>query len=111
MKKLLLLTVEERMIVCRYCSKNMRRMRKEIGMRQEELAFALGTTQRHISEIENGKAKVSWTLMLAFSTLLVRFPELWKLEEERLLCQADSQNGKRSNADNPADVISALHNR
>ena len=38
-------------------------------MNQKELALAVGTTQRHISEIENGKAKVSWTFMLAFSTI------------------------------------------
>lgn len=40
-------------------------------MNQKQLALAVGTTQRHISEIENGKAKVSWTLMLALSTIFV----------------------------------------
>lgn len=52
-----------------------------MGLRQDELAFAVGTTQRHISEIENGKAAVSWTLMLAFSTILVCYPQAWQVDE------------------------------
>lgn len=42
-----------------------------MGMNQTELAMAVGTTQRHVSEIENGKAEISWTLMLALSTIIV----------------------------------------
>ena len=59
------------MRVCSYCSKNLRRLRKNLRMNQKELAIAVGTTQRHISEIENGKAKISWTLMLALSTIYI----------------------------------------
>ena len=100
----------------------MRRMRKEIGMPQEELASALGTTQRHISEIENGKAAVSWTLMLAFSTFLVQFPELWQVEEETMANQnptvAQEPEGEQDSegeqnpeeiAENPADGVRVLH--
>ncbi len=97
MRKKFLLTPEERVRVCKYCSNNMKKMRKVIGMPQEELAFALGTTQRHISEIENGKATVSWTLMLAFSTFLMQFPQLWQADE------ADW------NTANPADGARALY--
>lgn len=42
-----------------------------VGLKQSELADAVGTTQRHISEIENGKASISWTLMLALSAVFV----------------------------------------
>ena len=73
-----LLSMENRMRVCAYCSKNLRRLRKNLKMNQKELAVAVGTTQRHISEIENGKAKVSWTLMLALSTIyLLHFNMLY----------------------------------
>ncbi len=74
-----LLSIENRMRVCTYCSKNLRRLRKNLKMNQKELAEAVGTTQRHISEIENGKAKVSWTLMLALSTIyLLHFNKLYE---------------------------------
>lgn len=66
-----LLSSEKRTRVCSYCGKNLRRLRKKLNMNQKQLALAVGTTQRHISEIENGKAKVSWTLMLALSTIFV----------------------------------------
>ncbi len=66
-----LISQENRKQVCRYCSDNFKRLRKILGMNQSELAMAVGTTQRHISEIENGKAKVSWTLMLALSTIFI----------------------------------------
>ncbi len=39
-------------------------------MSQDELAEVLGTTQRRISEIETGKAQVSWTLFLALSAIV-----------------------------------------
>ena len=84
-RKRFFLTPEERVRVCKYCSKNMRKMRKEIGIPQGDLATALGTTQRRLSEIENGKATVSWTLMLAFSTFLVQFPQLREIEEENAI--------------------------
>ena len=71
MQKSLLMSQEERNRTCKYYSKNLRHYRKMHGLKQSELADAVGTTQRHISEIENGKAKVSWTLMLALSTVLV----------------------------------------
>lgn len=75
----------------------MKKMRKDIGLAQEELASALGTTQRHISEIENGKAAVSWTLMLAFSTFLVQYPQLWQADETEW------------NTENPAEGARALY--
>lgn len=71
MQKYLLLSQEDRKKACRYYSKNLRHIRKLHGLKQSELADAVGTTQRHISEIENGKAKVSWTLMLALSIVLL----------------------------------------
>ncbi len=85
MQSRFLLTAEERIIVRKYYSANMRRLREALGMYQEELAFALGTTQRHISEIENGKARISWTLVLAFSSFLQQYPELWQTDKENLL--------------------------
>ena len=71
MQKYLPISQEDRKLTCRYYSKNLRHIRKLHGLNQSELAEAVGTTQRHISEIENGKAKVSWTLMLALSAVLV----------------------------------------
>ncbi len=56
---------EEKAQACKYYAQNMRNLRTNLGLKQSELAEAIGTTQRHISEIENGKAKVSWTLALA----------------------------------------------
>ena len=81
MRSVYLLTQEERTRACKYCSANLKRIRKILGLRQEELAFAVGTTQRHISEIENGKAKVSWTLMLAISTILAPYPQIWQIDD------------------------------
>ena len=88
------LTAEERIIVRKYYSANMRRLREALGMYQEELAFALGTTQRHISDIENGKARISWTLVLAFSSFLQQYPELWKGDEENLLIYWNGKKGE-----------------
>lgn len=62
---------EDRKRACRYYTQNLRYFRKKLGLNQSELADAVGTTQRHISEIENGKASVSWTLMLALSAVFV----------------------------------------
>ena len=70
-KMSLLTSQEERKRTCRYYSENLRHYRKMHGLNQRELADAVGTIQRHISEIENGKAEVSWTLMLALSTVFV----------------------------------------
>ena len=88
MQKNLLMSQEDRIRTCKYYSKNLRHYRKIHGLKQSELADAVGTTQRHISEIENGKANVSWTLMLALSTVLVvdlRVPEdgLLHIKKER----------------------------
>ncbi len=71
MQKNLLPSQEERVRTCKYYAKNLRYFRKMIGLKQSELADAVGTTQRHISEIENGKASISWTLMLALSAVFV----------------------------------------
>lgn len=92
MQKNLLLSHEERNRTCRYYSKNLRHYRKLHGLKQSELADAVGTTQRHISEIENGKAKVSWTLMLALSTVLI--VDLQIPEEGILPIKRSKQSGR-----------------
>ena len=79
MNRIFLLSQDERVKTCKYFSRNMRYLRKCLGLKQDELAFAIGTTQRHISEIENGKARVSWTLALALSTLLIYSTQDWRI--------------------------------
>lgn len=66
---------EERECICENCAKNLRLVRAYLGWRQEELAKATGTTHRRISEIETGKAKMSWTLYLALVAILSIHPK------------------------------------
>ncbi len=87
MNEIFLISPERKDRICEYFTDNFRVIRREIGMKQEELAEVVGTTQRHISQIENGKAKVSWTLTLALYTVLMTYPQIWQndkfyLEEE-----------------------------
>lgn len=83
MNRIFLLSQEERVKTCKYYSRNMRYLRKSLGLKQGELAAAIGTTQRHISEIENGKARVSWTLALALSTVLIYSSQDWRIPVSR----------------------------
>lgn len=60
---------EEKNKVCEYTAKNLRMMRKKLNLKQGDLAELTGTTHRRISEIENGKIPLSWTLYLAIVTV------------------------------------------
>lgn len=62
-----LLSAEEKEHICEACAKSLRVMRTYLGWKQRELALAVGTTYRRISEIETGKAKLSWTLYMALA--------------------------------------------
>lgn len=65
-----------------------------IGLKQSELADAVGTTQRHISEIENGKASISWTLMLALSAVFVIDLRIQKEDVNNPRAEKDIQLGR-----------------
>ncbi len=83
MQKILLLSQEDRERTCSYYANNLRSIRQMYDLKQSELAEAIGTTQRHISEIENGKAKVSWTLLLALSTVItvnLKIPDYYDVQ-------------------------------
>ena len=66
---------EEKERICERCAENLRLVRTYLGWRQEELAKAAGTTHRRISEIETGKARMSWTLYLALVAILSMHPK------------------------------------
>lgn len=61
--------------ICENCAKNLKMVRAYFGWKQGELAEKVGTTARHISEIETGKAKLSWTLFLAIVGLMTLSPQ------------------------------------
>lgn len=77
--------LKKKQSMCKFCTANFKLIRKLLKMNQWDIAAAVGTTQRHISEIENGKAKVSWTLLLALSTVLVTNPQIWQNEQFAVL--------------------------
>ena len=63
------LTAEQKDRICENCERNLKIMRTYLGWKQADLAEAVGTTHRRISEIENGKSKMSWTLFMALATV------------------------------------------
>jgi len=48
---------------------NIKKLRKNIGLRQEDMAKALGVTRQTINAIENGKYSPSLELAFAISAL------------------------------------------
>ena len=64
-------TKEQKKIICGLAAKNIRAMRAHLRWSQLELADYTGTTKRRISEIENGKAQMSWTLFLAITAIFL----------------------------------------
>lgn len=61
--------------ICGYYSRHLRKIRKRLGLRQSDFANALGTTQKHISQIETGKAQMTWTMVLAISYVFAFSPK------------------------------------
>ena len=59
------LSNEEKRNICDNCAKKLKMIRMYLGWKQRDLAEVVGTTHRRISEIENGKVKMPWTLFLA----------------------------------------------
>lgn len=67
MQKVCILSAEDKERICEHCASNLRIMRTYLGWKQGELAAAVGTTHRRISEIETGRSKLPWTLYLALA--------------------------------------------
>ncbi len=70
----------------------LRKLRREAGLTQQELARALGISQNSYSYIENGKRQKNMQLALAVrlaSALSTKPDDLWKAEAEyqRALCR------------------------
>lgn len=70
-----LLSAEEKEQICTHCARNLRVMRTYLGWKQSELASAVGTTHRRISEIETGRARMPWTLYLALAFVFMSNPK------------------------------------
>ena len=49
-----------------------RRLRKQIGLRQETLADRAGISRQHLSKIETGKVDVSVSVLAALATVMGR---------------------------------------
>ncbi len=60
----------EKSPVKRLLGKNIRLMRKSMGLSQEQLAFKLGTSPKHLGYIENGDSFVSAELLEKISICL-----------------------------------------
>ena len=83
--------------ICGYYGRHLRKIRKRLGFRQSDFADALGTTQKHISQIETGKAQITWTMVLAISYVFAFSPKEgadWLEAEEESVIYEQSEKRK-----------------
>ncbi len=66
---------EHKKQLCQTGAAHLRIMRAYLDWSQSKLASCVGTTRKHISEIENGRAALSWTLFLALAVVFALNPE------------------------------------
>lgn len=69
---------------------NIRKLRKELGLRQEDMAKTLGVTRQTINAIENEKYSPSLELAFAISEFFGL-----KIEEIFLLNRGDKENEEK----------------